>query len=126
MGEDALRSSLLQIPPNTQKVIEAVRSASSLEGATYRYIAGKTGMTYGVVYKWARPALQAGYLYYLGGSRKGNVKYLFLSRKQHEGKLLPSPKEILTLHPELGLCRYVHPFIGRRKRVRAALPRKKQ
>jgi DNA primase len=120
VGKDALRRSLLQIPPNTMKIIEAVKRLDEYQaGVTYQRIMEMTGMTYATVYKWAKPALQAGYLHYSEERVKSNVKRLREGQPPSKEKLLPSPLDILKLHPELGSCRYVHPVTGDSRVVKA-------
>ncbi len=93
VGLDVLYRSLLQIPPNTHTVIKAVREIEreTGDGAKYRAIMEKTGMTYAAVYKWAKPALQAGYLYYRPETKKGNVKRLCCSEETVSKKKLCLP-----------------------------------
>jgi hypothetical protein len=126
VGKDALRRSLFQIPPNTMRIIEAVKKLDEYHtGTTYRRIVEETGMTYAAVYKWAKPALQAGYLHYLYGTEKSNVKRLCMGLPPSKKKLLPSPLDILKVHPELESCGYVHPLTGDSRVVKApSNPRK--
>ncbi len=123
---DTLRSSLYQLPPNSQKIIEAVRDCENPHwGTTYQDIVKKTGMTYAVAYKWAKPALQAGYLNYRFGTEKSNRKRIRLGKSPSKDALLPSPRLLLKLHPELRRCRYISPLNGEPVLIKPPLRSKK-
>lgn len=119
---DTFRSSLYQLSPNTRKIIQAVRDSDhDHRGATYQDLVKNTGMTYAVVYRWAKPALQAGYLNYSSGTEKSNQKRLQLGASPSKDELLPSPKLLLRLHPEINRCRYISPLSGNTVTFKAPL-----
>jgi hypothetical protein len=121
--EEALRRTLFRLPPNTQRITEAVLRLHRKDrrGVTYLDLVHETGMSYGVVYKWARPAREQGYIKYQQGTLKGNLKRLLPGDEvQGEERLLPLAKEILKLHPELGPCQFVHPITGKVVRLKPA------
>jgi hypothetical protein len=126
IARDALRSSLYQLPHNTLRIIEAVRKRDKIHmGVTYQDIVKDTGMTYGVVYKWAKPALQAGYLHYHYRTLKSNEKRILLGTPPKKNNLLPSPKRILKLYPDIEKCKYINPLSGDRVVLKAASKAKK-
>jgi hypothetical protein len=121
IARDALRSSHYQLPHNTLKIIEAIRKKDDyITGVTYQDILKETGMTYAVVYKWAKPALQAGYLHYSYRTAKSNEKRIILGTPPKKDNLLPSPKRILKLYPKIRKCRYVDPLSGERVVLKAS------
>jgi hypothetical protein len=79
----------------------------------------ETGLSYGVVYKWARPANEKGYIAFEERTMKGNLSRMVPGEVALKGEsLLPKARDILKGHPKLGKCAFVHPITGEKVRLK--------
>jgi len=115
--EPALAATMQGVPGQELEIVKAVRALTRTnQDVTVKDVARHLGRNIHVTYKYARKAINHGFLKYAPGSRERNIKPLITTAK-YQG-FLPKPVDVLKNNPEVGSSvQFTDPFTGETRRI---------